>query len=121
MSAQERDWARVYQEFSPQLSRYIQAVCLNSLSSDKAKEELKQLGTFFSWNESYSRVWEIDVAVDPVEVDYSSLEEMLQSEEYGSEPEESAYNSWNSASGDLDISWGSSYPPKVSITSLQLR
>jgi len=121
MSVQDRNWSKLYHEFLPELNRYIQAVCLNSLSSDDARSELQELRTFFNWNESYSRVWEMDVAVPSIEVDYSSLEELLQSNKYGSEPEDSAYDAWDLASGELDISWGSPYPAMVSVTSLRLK
>ena len=121
MSSKDRNWAEIYLEFKPQLSQYIGFLRLNSLDHEDSETELKCLETNFAWEEEFHLLWDIDAWFRSVQVKYNSLEEMLEAEEEGTEPEETAYDAWNSDGGDLDITWGHPTSPGVTVTSLQLR
>ena len=121
MSSKDRNWAEIYLEFKPQLSQYIGFLRLNSLDHEDAETELKRLETIFAWEEEFYLLWDIDAWVRSIQVKYNSLEEMLEAEEKETEPEETAYDAWNSDGGDLDLNWGRPTSPGVTIISLQFK
>jgi len=120
MSSKERNWAEIYLKFKPQLSQYIAFLRLNSLDHEDAETELKCLKTNFAWEEEFHLLWDIEAWFRSIQVKYQSLEEMLEAEEEETEPEESAFDAWQSDGGDLDLSWGRPTSPQVSISSLIL-